>query len=140
MLLPLLLLNLLLSLQFRMLGSEATAYWASVCFTIFISILPMLSILQWFSRLQKERSRKKDKRKGNKGPRRAWIVQHGVLLFGALFNFLLLLQFNFNAINGALPNFWVALMVGAVFESTMSTFDIRGTTRQLFHVIVFILY
>lgn len=50
----------------------------------------------------------------------------------------LLLWFNLNGTHGGLLNFWLAFMLGAVFESLLGLDDIRGIFRQMLVAFVFI--
>ncbi|CAE8696024.1 unnamed protein product [Polarella glacialis] len=43
----------------------------------------------------------------------------------------MLARMELNASNGALANFWVAMLFGCVGESLLSTYDIRGPVRQI---------
>lgn len=50
----------------------------------------------------------------------------------------LLLSFNLNSINGPLPNFWVACLLGALFESLLSTYNVLGRMRSYLGWILYI--
>lgn len=46
---------------------------------------------------------------------------------------------NFHGIQGHMAGFWVMLLLGAIWESLLCTYDIRGQGRQLLYLIIFIL-
>lgn len=50
----------------------------------------------------------------------------------------MLLSTDINAANGGLMNFWLCVLLGAVFESLLGTDDIRGVFRQLLVALIFI--
>lgn len=50
----------------------------------------------------------------------------------------MLMTTDINAANGGLMNFWLCVLLGAVFESLLGTDDIRGVFRQLLVALIFI--
>ncbi|KAJ1616656.1 hypothetical protein T492DRAFT_895047, partial [Pavlovales sp. CCMP2436] len=51
----------------------------------------------------------------------------------------LLLAFNLNAINGPLPNFWIACLLGAMLESLLSTYNVLGRMRSFLGWLLYVL-
>lgn len=121
---------------FRMLlGEGEAAVWASRAFKAFLIILPALSALQWVQRSWRSFSLLGDKKR-RKVLR---LMQRTTLaIFGVAQCLFLCLWVELNASNGPLGNFWVAMLFGSVGESLMSTYDCRGTVRQVIFLILFI--
>lgn len=120
---------------FRMLFGDDYARYAAFALKAWLMAMPLLATLQWAHRAHRAHCMYREKRKFWK----LWRAGQRALLcaLGAL-QCCLLGAAELNATNGALANFWVAMLIGAVGESLMSTFDIRGPVRQVLFVVLFI--
>lgn len=117
------------------LGMADKASLAALVLKCWLILLPALSTMQWF---HKTFNALKELGKG-KRKKTATFVQRLVLALLGVLQCLLVANLELNASNGALGNFWVAMLFGCVGESLLSTFDIRGTIRQFLVLILFLL-
>lgn len=118
---------------FRMLlGDGPQARWASVALKVWLMVIPLLSAVMWLQRTV-QASRMLGKR---------WkltrLVQRLILCTLGLVQCAMIAATELNASNGALINFWVAMLFGCVGESLLSTYDIRGTVRQILFLLLFL--
>jgi len=124
-------------------GAQGPAY-AAMAAQFFLLILPMLNASQWAWRSWKAlKSYRKEADKVRPRPLKLVIMRNRMLASGAVLiaNVFLcgfICTFHFNATNGSLSNFWVAVLCGALFESLLMTYDIRGQARQLVFLVIFI--
>lgn len=120
---------------FRMLFGDDFAGYAAFALKAWLMAMPLLATLQWGHRAYRAHCMYREKRKFWK----LWRCLQRALLcaLGAL-QCCLLGGTVLNGTNGALANFWVAMLVGAVGESLMSTFDIRGPMRQVLFILLFV--
>mmetsp|Transcript_27625 Transcript_27625/g.82387 ORF Transcript_27625/g.82387 Transcript_27625/m.82387 type:complete len:682 (+) Transcript_27625:122-2167(+) len=119
---------------FRMLfGDGNPARWAALALKVWLMLLPALSALQW---LQRSVHAGRNLGKRFKTMR---FCQRVLLCFLGLLQCFLIGRMELNASNGALDNFWVAMLIGCVGESLLSTYDIRGPVRQILFLGLFIL-
>uniref|UniRef100_A0A7S1S932 Uncharacterized protein n=1 Tax=Alexandrium catenella TaxID=2925 RepID=A0A7S1S932_ALECA len=118
----------------RMLFGEGQARWAAVALKAWLMLLPALAAMQWLQRtLHAGR---------NMGKRFKLLrfVQRAVLSALGIGQLILFGRMELNASNGALDNFWIAMLIGCVVESLLSTFDIRrGPVRQILFLILFLM-
>lgn len=119
---------------FRMLfGDGPQARWAAVALKVWLLLLPLLSTLQWLHRTIH----------AGKMLGKRWkltrFVQRLILFLLGVIQCWLILNVELNASNGALGNFWVAMLFGCVGESLLSTYDIRGPVRQIVFLLLFLL-
>mmetsp|Transcript_42668 Transcript_42668/g.117723 ORF Transcript_42668/g.117723 Transcript_42668/m.117723 type:complete len:689 (+) Transcript_42668:111-2177(+) len=119
---------------FRMLfGDGDGALWASRSLKAWLMLMPLLAMLHWGWRaaLVGKMIRKRWKL--------ARFVQRIILFLLGLLQCWMLVNMELNASNGALVNFWLAMLFGCVGESLLSTFDIRGSVRQIVFLLIFLL-
>lgn len=106
---------------------------------IFLAILPLYCAIEWFVRACKG-FKGISAVTGTKLKKRYWRIMCRMTLsiFG-LFQFLLLLNTDLNGSQGGLFNFWLALLVGATFESLMMTYESGGVFRAIVNIVIFVL-
>lgn len=116
-----------------MLGDGPEARWAALLLKAWLMLLPLLSTLQWGQRAL-HAGRMLGKR---------WkltrFVQRVILFLLGLVQVYLIANMELNASNGTLGNFWIAMLFGCAGESLMSTYDIRGSVRQIVFLVLFLL-
>lgn len=118
---------------FRMLfGDGATATWAARILKAWLMVMPLLASLQWLLSTVRAGKMLGKRRKTTR------FVQRLILSILGLLQCILLGNLELNASNGALGNFWVAMLFGCIGESLMCTFDVRGNVRQLIFLLLFI--
>jgi len=105
-----------------MAGDTLAAPFALVC-KGFLLTLPLLAAAQWILR-----GARFARRFHRVQARRRAIASMALGIMGAL-QVGLLLVFQLNGINGAMPNFWLACLLGVVWESLLSTFNVLGRMR-----------
>lgn len=105
---------------------------AAVGVKAFLVIIPVLTVGQWALRAfwLARHSRT------SLGRRRAAMAI--ILAALALTQCMLLLVYNLNAINGPLPNYWIACLLAAVFESLISTASVLGPMRAVMHWVLYL--
>jgi len=118
---------------FRMLfGDETYASIAATVLKTWLLLLPVLSTAQWFQRTC-QAGRLLGKR---------WkftrFVQRLILFLLGVLQICLFASSELNASNGALINYWLAMLFGCAGESLMSTYDIRGPVRQIIFLLLFL--
>lgn len=119
---------------FRMLfGDGPEARWASFALKLWLGLLPFLSTLQWL-----QRTVHAGRNIGKKFKLKRF-VQRVILCVLGIMQCIMIANVELNASNGALGNFWVAMLFGCTFESFLSTFDIRGPVRQILFLLLFLL-
>jgi len=98
-------------------------------------LIPALSTVQWFCRTYYafHEIRKKGKKKNTV------LVQRLILALLGVLQCLLVANLELNASNGALSSFWIAMLFGCVGESLLGTVDIRGSTRAVIVLVLFLL-
>lgn len=119
-------------------GSESLSVIILVLVKIFLLILPSLSAVQWVYRAVKGSKGIFTNENVRKKKRLARVLTRGFLGVMGLLQCAQLAFFTYNAANGGLVNFWLAFLLGAVFESLLGVDDIRGIFRQLMVAMVFI--
>lgn len=118
---------------FRMMfGEDYAAYWA-LALKAWLMIMPMLSTVQWAQRSLKAG------RKIGRQHKMTRLVQRLTLAGLGLLQCYMICIMELNATNGALGNFWVAMLFGAVAESLLCTYDVRGQIKQLIFLLLFLL-
>lgn len=119
---------------FRMLfGDGPQARWAAFALKAWLMLLPVLATMQW---LQRSINASRNLRKRWKLTR---FVQRVIMTLLGMVQCFLIWSFELNASNGALGNFWIAMLFGCAAESLLSTYDIRGPIRQIFFLLLFLL-
>mmetsp|Transcript_62865 Transcript_62865/g.142078 ORF Transcript_62865/g.142078 Transcript_62865/m.142078 type:complete len:666 (+) Transcript_62865:165-2162(+) len=119
---------------FRMMfGDGQAAKWAAIILKIWLMLLPFLAMLQWFQRTLHASRNLGKKFKTTR------FVQRLVLFILGLVQIIMIANVELNASNGALGNYWVAMLFGCAGESLFSTYDIRGPVRQMFFLLLFLL-
>jgi len=119
---------------FRMLfGDGPEARWAAFALKMWLALLPFLSTLQWL-----QRTVHAGRNIGKKFKLKRFI-QRVILCVLGLVQCIMIANVELNASNGALGNFWVAMLFGCTFESFLSTVDIRGPVRQILFLLLFLL-
>jgi len=119
---------------FRMVfGDGPQAGWCATALKAWLMIMPLLSTLQWFQRTVH----------ASKNLGKRWkltrFVQRVILCLLGIIQCVMIGSFELNASNGALGNFWVAMLFGCAGESLLSTYDIRGPVRQILFLLLFLL-
>lgn len=118
---------------FRMLfGDGPGSEWAALILKVWLMLLPALSAAQW---LQRTMQAGKMLGRRNKTTR---FVQRLVLALLGFVQVGLIANTELNASNGALGNFWMAMLFGCIGESLLSTYDIRGPVRQIVFLLLFL--
>eukprot|EP00941_MAST-03F_sp_MAST-3F-sp1_P003332 g3332.t1 len=99
----------------------------------FLLILPVMFTCQWALKLKQ----------ACRAPKKHFsiyvICVRSVLCSVGALQCAMLVSHNLNAMNGSLAGFWVVSLFGIVWESLLSTYDVRGPMRQLFFLALFIL-
>mmetsp|Transcript_78995 Transcript_78995/g.189698 ORF Transcript_78995/g.189698 Transcript_78995/m.189698 type:complete len:681 (-) Transcript_78995:65-2107(-) len=118
---------------FRMLiGDETLASIAATTLKAWLLLLPALSTAQWFQRtIQAQRML------GRRWKMTRFIQRLILFLLGVL-QICLFATSELNASNGALINYWLAMLFGCAGESLLSTYDIRGPVRQIIFLLLFL--
>eukprot|EP00928_Gymnodinium_smaydae_P014665 TRINITY_DN153_c0_g1_i1.p1 TRINITY_DN153_c0_g1~~TRINITY_DN153_c0_g1_i1.p1 ORF type:complete len:687 (+),score=179.97 TRINITY_DN153_c0_g1_i1:82-2142(+) len=118
---------------FRMLfGDGEMARWAAFGLKCWLMLLPLLATAHWFQRTVNAG------RMLGKRWKTLRFVQRLVLFFLGVLQCGMIAATELNASNGALGNFWVAMLFGCVLESTMCIYDIRGMVRQIIFLGLFL--
>jgi len=118
---------------FRMLfGDGPQARFAALALKVWLMLIPLLAAMQWFQRTVHAA------RMLGKRWKMTRFVQRLVLFVVSLIQCCLIARVELNASNGALGNFWIAMLFGCVGESLLSTYDIRGPVRQIFFLLLFL--
>jgi len=118
---------------FRMLfGDGPQARWAAFFLKAWLMLMPLLATLHWL-----QRTLHAGKNLGKKW-KMLRFVQRLILFVLGLIQCCLLGNLELNASNGALGNFWVAMLFGCVGESLLSIYDIRGQVRQIIVLVIFL--
>eukprot|EP00927_Polykrikos_kofoidii_P066072 TRINITY_DN61730_c0_g1_i1.p1 TRINITY_DN61730_c0_g1~~TRINITY_DN61730_c0_g1_i1.p1 ORF type:complete len:680 (-),score=92.71 TRINITY_DN61730_c0_g1_i1:90-2129(-) len=118
---------------FRMLVGDSWARWAAIILKVWLMLIPLLATAQW---LQRSCSAGRVLGKRWKTTR---FVQRVVLFCLGLLQCCMIVNAEMNASNGALVNFWIAMLIGCVIESLLCSYDIRGALRQLVSLFLFLL-
>lgn len=119
---------------FRMLfGDGPASTWAARILKVWLMIMPLCASLQWLLRTIHAGKMLGKRKKTTR------FVQRLILCILGLVQCLLLASMELNASNGALGNFWVAMLFGCIGESLMCTYDVRGPVRQIVFLLLFIL-
>merc|ERR1719329_914348 len=116
-----------------LLGDGSAAVWAARIAKVWLMLLPALSAAQWFQRTVHA---------GRMLGKRRKLTRFLQRLFLAVFTIaqcILLAQLELNASNGALANFWVAMLFGCAGESLLSTYEVRTPVKQLVFLVLFLL-
>jgi len=100
---------------------------------VFLMLLPLMATGQWVVR-----ATTLARRAHRPSPRRR-AIGSTVLASLGLVQCCLLLTFHLNAINGPLANFWIACLLGVVWESLLSTYDVLGRMRAGLTWVLYIL-
>ena len=120
---------------FRMfLGDGIAANTFAVLFKCYLLLIPTLYVFHCAFRAYRAIRAPED----NKS-KYFTALRYSLLFLAGLIQCILLLSYRFNAVNGSMANFWIAVLLGTVFESLLSTYDIRGTMRQLIGWLLFVL-
>jgi len=118
---------------FRMLfGDGPQAQIAATLLKVWLILIPLTSSLQWMQRAFNAA------RLLGKRWKTTRFVQRAALAGLGLVQCLLIANCELNASNGALGNFWVAMLFGCAGESLLSTYDIRGSVRQILFLVMFL--
>eukprot|EP00429_Kryptoperidinium_foliaceum_P011624 CAMPEP_0176039002 /NCGR_PEP_ID=MMETSP0120_2-20121206/19332_1 /TAXON_ID=160619 /ORGANISM="Kryptoperidinium foliaceum, Strain CCMP 1326" /LENGTH=705 /DNA_ID=CAMNT_0017372397 /DNA_START=106 /DNA_END=2223 /DNA_ORIENTATION=+ len=118
---------------FRMLfGDVSQAQIAAIVLKAWLMLIPLTSSLQWVQRAINAGRLLGKRWKTTRFVQRAVLAALGLIQCG------MIATSELNASNGALANFWVAMLLGCVGESLLCTYDIRGSVRQLFFTIMFL--
>lgn len=119
---------------FRMLfGDGPQARWAALILKAWLMLIPVLAMAHWF-----QRSIHAGKMLGKRW-KLTRFVQRVILFSLGLVQCYMLFNIELNASNGALENFWVAMLFGCAGESLLSTYDIRGHLRSIIFLLLFLL-
>ena len=105
---------------------------------LFLCILPGLCAIQWLYRAYTGWKGAKENPNARVGKRTKRIMLRIFLGATGILQCVILLSTDINAANGGLMNFWLCVLLGAVFESLLGTDDIRGVFRQLLVALIFI--
>mmetsp|Transcript_34823 Transcript_34823/g.75943 ORF Transcript_34823/g.75943 Transcript_34823/m.75943 type:complete len:693 (-) Transcript_34823:91-2169(-) len=116
-----------------MMGDGPQAQWCAIALKAWLLLLPALAAAHWLQRTIHAARMIGKKAKLTRFLQRLILCALGVL------QCFLLASTELNASNGALGNFWVAMLFGCAGESLMSTFDIRGPLRQILLLVLFLL-
>ncbi|CAK8988079.1 unnamed protein product [Durusdinium trenchii] len=118
---------------FRMLfGDETLAAIAAVVLKAWLLLLPALSTAQWF-----QRTCQASRMLGKRWKMTRFVQRLFLFLLGVL-QICLFASSELNASNGALINYWLAMLFGCAGESLLSTYDIRGPVRQIIFLVLFL--
>jgi hypothetical protein len=118
---------------FRMLfGDGHGAQIAAFVLKVWLMILPLLATMHWLHRTFMA-SRNVGKRYKFRR-----LIQRLVLAALGILQCVMMAGLELNASNGALANFWVAMLFGCVVESLLSTYDTRGSVRQILFLLIFL--
>jgi len=118
---------------FRMLfGDGPQAGWAALVIKAWLMLIPILATLQWSHRTVQAFSHIGKRWKTTR------FVQRLTLASLAFLQVILIGRMELNASNGALGNFWVAMLFGCISESLLSTYEIRGSIRSLLFLALFL--
>mmetsp|Transcript_59950 Transcript_59950/g.126921 ORF Transcript_59950/g.126921 Transcript_59950/m.126921 type:complete len:680 (+) Transcript_59950:148-2187(+) len=118
---------------FRMLyGDGQMSQVAAMVLKTWLLLLPLLATMQWGHRTWQAA------RNLGKRWKTTRFVQRLILFCFGVVQCIVLASVELNASNGALCNFWVALLFGCAGESLLSTYDIRGPVRQLLFLGIFL--
>jgi len=117
---------------FRMLFGEDFAFSAAMVMKVWLMLVPLLAMMQWF-----QRTYHAGKMLGRRNKSLRFVQRLVLFSLGALQCYMIA-NLELNASNGALVNFWLAMLFGCVGESLMSTYDIRGSVRQLVFLLLFL--
>jgi len=118
---------------FRMLfGNESEAQIAAMVVKAWLILIPLTSSMQWVQRTVNAG------RLLGKRWKTTRFVQRAVLAVLGLVQCVMIAMYELNAANGALANFWIAMLLGCIGESLLSTYDIRGPIRQLIFLVMFL--
>eukprot|EP00929_Paragymnodinium_shiwhaense_P053733 TRINITY_DN26913_c0_g1_i1.p1 TRINITY_DN26913_c0_g1~~TRINITY_DN26913_c0_g1_i1.p1 ORF type:complete len:714 (+),score=207.01 TRINITY_DN26913_c0_g1_i1:132-2273(+) len=118
---------------FRMLFGEEMAGYCAMALKAWLMIMPVLSTIQWA-----QRSLKAGRMMG-RNHKTMRLLQRVTLCGLGLLQCYMIMTMELNAFNGALGNFWVAMLFGCVAESLMSIYDVRGQVKQLLFLLLFLL-
>ena len=114
-------------------------------------MLPVLAAAQWglhclqlYQRLKRERQREGKPRQLRTGELLVPVLQRrlalSVLIVSALGALVVLFAtFELNAVNSSLGNFLIVALAGCLFESLLSTYDVRGRLRNGIFFVMFML-
>jgi len=118
---------------FRMMfGDETYAGIAATVLKAWLLLLPALSTAQWF-----QRTCQAGRMLGKRWKLTRFIQRLILFLLGVL-QICLFASSELNASNGALINYWLAMLFGCAGESLLSTYDIRGPVRQIVFLLLFL--
>lgn len=120
-----------------MLGDGPAATWAATALKTWLMVLPAVATAHWLQRTWRAGRLLVDRRRRRVGR----FIQRLILALMGLNQCRLLIGLELNASNGALGNFWVAMLFGCAGESLLSTYDVRsngGTVRHLLVLALFI--
>mmetsp|Transcript_121292 Transcript_121292/g.288124 ORF Transcript_121292/g.288124 Transcript_121292/m.288124 type:complete len:680 (-) Transcript_121292:70-2109(-) len=119
---------------FRMLfGDETLAAAAAAILKVWLLLLPALSTAQWLQRTIHAG------RMLGKRYKLTRVIQRLILCLLGVLQICLFAMSELNASNGALINYWLAMLFGCAGESLLSTFDIRGPVRQIIFLLLFVM-
>jgi len=123
---------------YEMFVGEEYAYYVSLVAKILLMALPLLTTMMWIVRALKgiHVSRSTKFSAVRRFPRivyRSWLAAFGVV------QLIFLATLSFNEAHGGMTSFWLTVMIGVIFESFLSTYDIRGPMRSLIFVFIFAL-
>jgi len=116
-----------------MLGDGAQSLWASRILKVLLMVMPLMATCQWLLRTVHAGKMLGKRRKTTR------FVQRLILFVLGLLQCFLFANLELNAGNGALGNFWVAMLFGCVGESLFCTYDVRGPVRQIVFLLLFLL-
>lgn len=117
---------------------EEYAYYVSLVAKILLMALPLLTTMMWIVRALKGMHVNRTTKFSvvRRFPRivyRSWLAAFGVV------QLIFLATLSFNEAHGGMTSFWLTVMIGVIFESFLSTYDIRGPMRSLIFVFIFAL-
>jgi hypothetical protein len=118
----------------RALFGETAAGAVALALKAYFLILPLASTVLWASATLR---RLRGGFRGGEG--RAPLLGSLLMLMVSALNCLLLLQFQLNGVNGALPTLWFISIMAAPVESLLCTYDSGGRLNTLINIILFLL-
>jgi len=114
-------------------GDETWAAAAAGILKVWLLLLPALSTAQWLQRTIHAG------RMLGKRYKLTRVIQRLILCLLGVLQICLFAMSELNASNGALINYWLAMLFGCAGESLLSTFDIRGPVRQIVFLLLFVM-
>ena len=118
---------------FRMFFAEHNVEYVVLIFRIFLLAIPFAATVQWTRRLIRAL--------GTRGTRRFSLMR----LFSTasmscvmMLQLFMIVRLSMNGVNGSIVGFYMSLLMGCVWESLLSTYDVRGKFVAFLLLIVLI--